>query len=252
MNGYSWSLIAVVAVSVVLIALSLRRYNRRSGESWWLLLMVAGVGAAAMWVASWAQVAVVDLWARRGVELTPLRLAVLPAVVEESAKFMIVLALVAGARRRFDDPVDGVIYGSAAGLGAAGIEIVWNVGHGGGLPRLHEFVGFAGHAVMGGLTALGLGMWNAPGRRWLLLLFFLPGGILLGMALHAGWDWVSHRMHDHHQAGEPVPAHLRAWAIVVISLGTAGYLSAVGLTNALSRRAGRRTPDEPPARTVSA
>src|SRR5688572_6228918 len=95
------------------------RYDLYEKEPLKLVLFALVLGALAMRGAGQAE----DyLLTRADIDGGNLAIKVLIiALVEDGAKLAVVLALAYGCRRHFNDPLDGIIYGTLAGLGA-GVE----------------------------------------------------------------------------------------------------------------------------------
>src|SRR5690606_3183208 len=90
------------------------------------------------------------------------------AVTEELAKLAVVWAIALLWRRQFNDPMDGLIYGSFAGLGCAIEESVglhgWPTGA--ALLPLQEPIRLLGHLVMGGIGGFAVGLWRIRFAPW--------------------------------------------------------------------------------------
>jgi len=120
--------------------------------------------------------------------LGALEIAAVAAVTEEVFKVLVVVLVALLAHREFDDPMDGVVYGSMAGLGSALEESVFYAGSspaGGAWVPAGELVRLWAHVVLGGIAGFSLGFWRLRPRR-----AGLSTGILLAVviALHFGWD----------------------------------------------------------------
>jgi RsiW-degrading membrane proteinase PrsW (M82 family) len=118
------------------------------------------------------------------------QIAAVAALAEESLKLLVVVAVALLARREFDDPMDGVVYGSMAGLGAALEESVFYAGLSPARPALlpaAELVRLWAHVVLGGIVGFPLGFWRA--RRGRAAVAGLVG-LVAASALHFGWDAV--------------------------------------------------------------
>jgi RsiW-degrading membrane proteinase PrsW (M82 family) len=160
------------------------RYDLYEHEPLPLLAVATALGAAAM-----AGAARLEAWVFGGmVHASRLEVAVVAAFVEEGLKLAVVLAVAILARREFDDPMDGVVYGSMAGLGAALEESVFYSGLapvGATVVPAAELVRLWAHVVLGGIVGFPVGFWRSrPGRS--------AGAALVGLAvafsLHLGWD----------------------------------------------------------------
>jgi RsiW-degrading membrane proteinase PrsW (M82 family) len=165
---------AALALCALLTASLVYRYDLYEHEPLPLLAMAIALGAGAMRVAG-----LVEDWALAGwMGVGPLGRAVVAAGTEESFKLFV------------DDPMDGVVYGSMAGLGAALEESLFYQGLS---PTLATFVPAAelvrlwAHVVLGGIVGFPLGFWRAAPRRAFLAGL---GGLAVAVGLHFGWDAV--------------------------------------------------------------
>jgi RsiW-degrading membrane proteinase PrsW (M82 family) len=104
--------LALCALGAAFIVYRNDLYDR---EPAWLLALTAGLGGTAMWLAGLVESWTLD-WS--GLTSRP-AIAALAAAVEETAKVLVVAAVALSARKAFNDPLDGLIYGSLAGLGMA-------------------------------------------------------------------------------------------------------------------------------------
>jgi RsiW-degrading membrane proteinase PrsW (M82 family) len=118
------------------------------------------------------------------------------AIPEEVIKISII-ALIARRRRDFDEPMDGVVYGTAVGLGFAALEnilyVVGSAGAWGGVAVMRGILSVPFHGALGAIAgayiarahfgALGMhhsGRWRRP--RLLVLAWLVP------IVLHTGFD----------------------------------------------------------------
>jgi RsiW-degrading membrane proteinase PrsW (M82 family) len=159
------------------------RYDMYDKEPWYMLGLAGAVGYLFMHLTHGPQI-----WAIRSLE--PLlsldrSIALVAAVFEEGAKLMVVVMVAALFRTMFNDPMDGIIYGSLAGLGAALNESVGLLGELEGPIPATEIIRLFGHGIMGGLTGFGVGLYTIAHRgRHAALLAALAGSMLL----HYLWD----------------------------------------------------------------
>ena len=162
----------------------LDRYDLYEHEPIPLLGVAIGLGAGAMWLAGG-----VESWAlSRAHGLGVLEIAAVAAVTEEALKVLVVVVVALLAHREFDDPMDGVVYGSMAGLGAALEESLFYAAAsptGGAWVPAGELVRLWAHVVLGGIAGFSLGFWRSRPRR-----AALATGVLLAVAiaLHFAWD----------------------------------------------------------------
>ncbi len=191
---------AVAIASIVLpIFLSMmwlvfvRRFDRAHPEPWWLVLVTFGLGGLSVIPAGFAEY----VMQRASPYLSPevmtfggQILGFLPALVvftvvvglsEEGSKFLGAWSL-ARHRREFDEPIDGMVYGSASALGFAAVENVkyFAVGRlGGTLIVARLFMSVPGHMFFGALWGYALGQKlvrkKTPVWAYLLLAALLHG-----------------------------------------------------------------------------
>jgi len=160
------------------------RYDLYEHEPVWLLAVAVGLGAFAMGLAGRLEAWILYRMPRADV----LDVAAVAALAEETLKLLVVLAVALLARREFDDPMDGVVYGSMAGLGAALEESVFYSGLSPAPPTFvpaAEIVRLWAHVVLGGIAGFPVGFWRErPGRS----AAFAVVGLAVVCALHFGWD----------------------------------------------------------------
>jgi len=159
------------------------RYDLYDREPPAMLALTVGLGAGAMALAGRLEAA---SFARLETDSTA-TLALVGAGYEEALKLLVV-ALLALLARSFNDPMDGLIYGSMSGLGMAleeGVAVLRAMPSGGGMLPPEELVRLCGHLVMGGIGGFGVGClffrgWKGmPGAT---------GSFLSAVLLHFGWD----------------------------------------------------------------
>lgn len=112
------------------------------------------------------------------------------ATHEELAKLAIVVLIALLARRHFNDPLDGIVYGSLAGLGMAIEEALyfWREGGANQLLIGEHMIRVFGHLVMGGIIGYPIGLfWLRVRGAWLSLVACALGAMLL----HFAWDCVA-------------------------------------------------------------
>jgi protease PrsW len=180
----------LLALLVPCLAVLYYYYNRdRHREPWHLVALVFVAGALSTFVAVPLERAG-QAWLRSypsdhaGLDL--LRECVLiPGCVEEGVKLLVVLAVVFW-RREFDEPIDGLVYGTAAALGFAFAED-W---------RFYVLEGADWRRVLSAIThpwfsclwasALGWARFRSTGRGLLLL----AGGFLASATVHGVYDFL--------------------------------------------------------------
>ncbi|MGH7736823.1 MAG: PrsW family intramembrane metalloprotease [Candidatus Tyrphobacter sp.] len=105
------------------------------------------------------------------------------ALIEETAKFLVVRILPYRSKR-FDEAMDGVIFGIAAGLGFAAVEnIFYTFTYGGAVALFRAFVSVPGHAFYAAVMGYHLGEAKVRKMPWLAV-----RGLALAILLHAVFD----------------------------------------------------------------
>jgi RsiW-degrading membrane proteinase PrsW (M82 family) len=111
-------------------------------------------------------------------------IALVAGIVEESARTLLVTGFSLVDRRRFNDPMDGIVYGSLLGIGMAAFETFLYTGDGfplDGEILAREAVRLYGHAVLGGIAGYPAGILRMGTRAAPLALSAWP---LAAAALH--------------------------------------------------------------------
>lgn len=215
-------LYGTLALCALGAALLVYRHDLYDREPPWLLLVTVGLGASSMNLAGFVETRALawsGFTSRAGI-------ASLAALVEELAKLLVVVMVALLARKQFNDPLDGLIYGSLAGLGAAVEESVFYLRTealpSAGLPPV-EAVRLCGHLIMGGIGSFALGMAVVGKRTWPLA---FVAGLGAAIGLHFGWDSVAMSATS---GGELGPgATLLAMALMLGGLGLYAALTAIG------------------------
>jgi RsiW-degrading membrane proteinase PrsW (M82 family) len=149
---------AILALCALGAGLLVRRHDMHDREPWWALLGVALLGGLLAPLCGAAEDAVV-----RGITSTPSSalIAAAAAGIEEGARLLAVLAVAVLLPRVFNDPMDGIAYGSVAGIGMSVYESWLYLGPSpaleGPLAAL-EFARLGEHMVLGGIAGFPLGM----------------------------------------------------------------------------------------------
>lgn len=148
-------------------------------------------GAAFMYLAGRAQGVLIDLTVDHALWLvSDATWAAFAGVTEELAKLLAVVLILIAFRKHFNDPMDGLIYGAFAGLGAAIEESVFHMGFKNTTMILpgQEPVRLAGHLVMGGIGGFGLGIFALGRTRWWL---WALASLAAASVLHFLWDVIA-------------------------------------------------------------
>lgn len=205
---------AFIAVFIVL------RYDLHRKEPWYALACACALGMVGMCAATAGQQAIIAILTARGHQLNDDTLALIAGTTEELAKFVAVLLSWTIFARWFDDGLDGIVYGSFAGLGAAIVESITT----GGIAQDiiipgEEPIRIAGHLVMGGIGGFGIGLVAVRARGGAAMVPTALGGAI---AIHVLWDMVAYRAQSYvEQAGNAPP-----WqAPAAVSLMLAGMMT---------------------------
>lgn len=194
-------LYGTLALCTLVTVWIVKRYDLYDHEPWWMLVLATVLGAGGMTLAGRVQVFLIARRIDGSGEATDLYQAFLAGTVEEGFKFLVVavLAMAFGwmGRRPFNEPLDGVVLGSFAGLGAALEESVHVLSQSEPSVFLppQEPIRLAGHLIMGGITCFGLGLFTLPGwsgsrGKWHVV-WAVPVCYVLGAAMHTAWDVVA-------------------------------------------------------------
>jgi len=206
-----------VVFLAVIAGLLVYRYDLYDKEPWWMLLIAAAAGAAMMWANGHLQLAFLGLLGIEWSDHVPR--AAIAAVCEESERLIIVLAIAILFRRHFNDPIDGLIYGSIVGLGMAAEESWFFLSSreaAGPLLPPAELVRLCGHLVMGGVTCFALGMWRMQMKRWHVVMLACVFG---SMTMHFLWDWLAFSV----RGNESMPLWKTLASIIVMLSGMLAY-----------------------------
>ncbi len=176
-----------LAVCALLLLQLIIRYDLYDREPWWLLLLTAGAGAGVMMGLGLLEDQ--TLWLLGYRDGDHALISAVAATHEEFARLLLVGLLAWIAPRWFNDPMDGLIYGSVVGLGMAVNEAVFYLklnGVADGLIPPSEIVRLFGHLVMGGITGFGVGMLRMRIAHWRRA---LVGCLVFSLVMHFLWDW---------------------------------------------------------------
>lgn len=116
----------VLSLGALLFGAMVYRSDGRAREPWWMLAGAAVAGLFLIGASFGVGHAIQVLFLDNGPELS-LRLtkSLTAGPLQTAAKFAVPLTILLLMRKHFSDPMDGLIYGSLAGLGAAFGESIW-------------------------------------------------------------------------------------------------------------------------------
>ena len=185
-----------VMACAVLLAWMVYRYDLYDKEPWYLLVFALALGYAAFWGLGYVEDATnkrLGFYASGNIAGQ----AAIAASHEEIAKLMCVALIALVFRRHFNDPMDGLIYGSFVALGMALEESIFYVRLSFAAPMGETTLELAGreavrlvlHILLGGLSGFGVGLFvERPRRRYWLPI--LAGWLAVSMTIHFLWDWL--------------------------------------------------------------
>lgn len=180
-----------LALGGLLFGAMVYRYDMHEREPWWMLVAAAIAGAATMALAYVIQGLIEPIALQAESDFVPRAImAIAAGISEELCKLAIPVAVLLLLRKHFNDPMDGLVYGSLAGIGAALFEGTYRqwfadtetttalTTHGPNAMRLLM------HTLWGGIvgSALGLIVMKKPWRKT------LAQRVGLIMLMHAAWD----------------------------------------------------------------
>lgn len=201
----------------------IRRYDLARREPWWCMVLAVGVGAGLMYLAVLTQRGFIrDFSIAHATEPTRVQYALIAGFFEELYKFLGVVLAATLVRAHFDELLDGLIYGSLVGLGAAlqeSVALVLDGAHEGFLP-MTEPVRLMGHLIFGGLSGAGLGWFGLRRRGWLRMLGMT---FVAAAALHTLWDVVAFASRDLAIQGKSVPQAHTAYSVLIMLAGFVVY-----------------------------
>lgn len=116
-------------------------------------------------------------------------------IVEESTKTVLLVVIVLAARRHFEGPLDGLVYGALIGAGFAFTENVLYLGGAWEEGTFDLWLTFALrcvcspllHTVFSTCAGVTIGLAARKWQWWAIILMWLPG-LFLGMTLHGIWN----------------------------------------------------------------
>ena len=178
----------VLALGGLLFGAMVYRYDMHEREPWWMLVGAAVAGGVLMWGAFELELLIQGL---AGASDRSVLKAALAGTIEEAAKLAVPVVILVFMKKHFNDPMDGLIYGSLAGLGAAVFEGAWYQWfvpalEGATIANTHgpNAMRLLMHTLWGGIvgSALGLIVMKKPWRSTLMR------RVGLVMLIHFAWD----------------------------------------------------------------
>jgi RsiW-degrading membrane proteinase PrsW (M82 family) len=174
-----------VALSAVLAALLVYRYDLYNREPVAMLALAAAAGAVTMHLVAGLELFTLGFF--RG----DVAQSGIGAFYEELSRLAVVGAIAVIFPKEFDDPMDGIIYGAVVGLGM-GVEESFSLlnlmAEKNLLTLPVELVRLCGHLVMGGICGFGVGTARMRMAGWPRALGW---SFAIAFALHFAWDFVA-------------------------------------------------------------
>lgn len=249
--------LAVLAAAVVVLALTYR-YDLYDREPWWLVLAALGGGFVTMGLVGQAENE--TLAALRPTTLAGK--AAIVAIFEDGAKLLVVMLIALVFVKHFNDPIDGLIYGTLVGLGAAveeslmyiqlaqqtAIAVNESAIGGAGVTWASiagaEVIRIVAHALLGGVAGFGVGVGARPNGRRVRRPALKATCLLTAVILHFAWDLIAY------QRDQSTMMQLGAMALMVLLILTWGALVVAGSRR--SRSAFDAAEDAPAAQSRGA
>lgn len=179
---------AGVILCAILFATLVYRYDMYDKEPWYMLLLAVGLGYFVMQLVGTAEDYTYRNWTGESEDLV--RSAVIAATHEEAARCLLVLAFALLAKRHFNNPMDGLIYGSFFGVGMAIYESQFylSLRSDSGITAIGtEAVRVMLHLLMAGLSGFGVGMIVIRKPYWVLWTIVW---LSASMTIHFLWDYL--------------------------------------------------------------
>lgn len=188
MTGY-----IILTLGGLLFAAMVYRYDMHEREPWWMLVAAVLAGGLLMWGAFALEGVIDNLFVLGGPKLDGRLIGALSAgTLEEIAKLAVPVGVLLLIRKHFNDPMDGLLYGSMAGLGAALFESLWwqlAVTPPPGTTLVESqgpnAIRLLMHTIWGGIIGFPLGR-VVMKKPWRLALLRCVGIVML---LHFLWDY---------------------------------------------------------------
>ena len=184
------ALYLALGLCALLAVLLVYRYDLYEREPWYIIVLAVILGVVGMRV-----VGAVEMVSLVLVD-SHVAVAALAALHEEAARILIVIAIALVFPRQFNDPMDGIVYGSMVGLGMALEESFYLLGLLESPDMLLlpvEVVRLLGHLVMAGIVGFGVGLARTRTPGW-------PSRfvrcLVVAFLLHFLWDWIALAVSD--------------------------------------------------------
>lgn len=182
---------AATFILAAAIAWMIYRYDRFEKEPWFMVLLAIALGFGAMQLAGFAEDHFLD---RLGLHESFVKKAALVAGLEDMAKLLVVWLIARTFPSQVNDPMDGIIYGTFAGLGAALNESLLYLS----LSPLTlstlgtELTRLFAHSLMGGVAGFAVGIGARPDRGRIAHPLLVILCLLVSILVHFAWDFTAY------------------------------------------------------------
>jgi RsiW-degrading membrane proteinase PrsW (M82 family) len=205
------------------LAVFVFRYDLHEKEPWYMAVLAVGMGFSAMWLAGMAE----DFTLSRlsiGRSQFAARAAVV-AHIESIARVAMVLCVAWLFRRRFNDPLDGLMYGTLGGLGMAIEESLLYLSLAPATPHTLgvEVVRLFAHSLMGGLVGFAVGQWVRPMSKPHPKPILTAGCLAVAVLVHFSWDFIAYQ--NNHTALLRLVPMLLMLSLMMVWGGLVAYAS---------------------------
>ena len=199
------------------------RYDLHEKEPWYMALLAVAMGFSAMWLAGMVE----DFTLTRlaiGRQDFAARAAVV-AHIESLARVAMVLSVAWLFRPRFNDPLDGLMYGTLGGLGMAIQESLLYLSLAPPTPHTLgvEVIRLFAHSLMGGLVGFAVGQWVRPMSKPHPKPILTAGCLAVAVLVHFSWDFIAYQ--NSHRALLKVLPMVLMLALMLVWGGLVAYAS---------------------------
>lgn len=187
--------LAVLACAAGLVLL-VRRNDRYEKEPWPMMLLALGLGFVMMHLVGVVENEIFSrLRLPRGAFAPK---AALVAAIEDCGKLLVVLLVAYAFRRQVNDPLDGVIYGTLIGLGAAIDEslLYLSLSPANVSTLGTELTRLMAHSLLGGMVGFAVGIGARPYGARIKRPLLVIAGLLVAVGLHFLWNTFAYRAAD--------------------------------------------------------
>ena len=188
-----------------------------------MAVLAVGMGFAAMWLAGMAEDFVL---ARLSIGRSQFAArAAVVAHIESVARVAMVLCVAWLFRRRFNDPLDGLMYGTLGGLGMAIEESLLYLSLAPATPHTLgvEVVRLFAHSLMGGLVGFAVGQWVRPMSKPHPKPILTAGCLAVAVLVHFSWDFIAYQ--NSHRALLRLVPMLLMLSLMMVWGGLVAYAS---------------------------